>query len=158
MTVNNDAASTSQSGELKYLVYTSVATRKMLPDDLESILFTSRRRNLDAGITGLLLYRGNVFIQFLEGPALEVDALMDRISCDDRHSRVRVLVVERVAERSFADWRMGFAIPKDTRPTGIEGLRDSFTDLTGGADYDMVRQAAEDFSVWFKAGQRAVPS
>ncbi|MEB8327650.1 BLUF domain-containing protein [Dietzia kunjamensis] len=158
MTVDHAAVRAPEAGELKYLVYTSVATRTMLPEDLESILFTSRRKNLDAEITGILLYRGSSFVQFLEGPLCEVDSLMDRIARDDRHTGVRVLVVERVTERSFGDWKMGFALPKNTRPTGVDGLRDSFTDLTSGGDYDMVRQAAEDFSIWFKAGQRARPS
>jgi len=158
VTVVDGPARPPQVGELKYLVYSSVATRTMTPADLESILFTARSRNLESGITGLLLYRGNSFVQFLEGPPSEIDALMDRITRDDRHSRVHVLLVERVTERSFEDWRMGFGVPKDTRPTGVEGVRDSFTDLTGGADYDVVRQAAEDFSIWFKVKQRALPS
>ena len=130
----------------------------MSPGDLESILHTSRRNNLDADITGLLLYRNTDFIQFLEGPPSEIDALMDRISRDDRHTRVRVLMVEQASERSFPDWKMGFGLPGQTRPTGIDGVRDSFTDLTSGADYDVVRQAAEDFSIWFKVRQRTVPS
>lgn len=155
MTAVDVAESRPDAGELKYLVYSSVATRRMLPGDLESILFTSRSRNLDAGITGLLLHRGNGFVQFLEGPPAEIDALMGRISRDDRHDRVQVLLVERVTRRSFPDWKMGFGIPKETRPTGVEGVRDSFTDLTSGSDYDTVRQAAEDFSIWFKVKQRA---
>lgn len=158
MTVDHAAASTPEARELKYLVYTSVATRTMLPEDLESILFSSRRKNLDAEITGILLHRGNSFVQFIEGPPREVDSLMDRIARDDRHTGVRVLVVERAAERSFRDWTMGFAIPKGTRPTGIDEIRDSFTDLTSGGDHGVVRQAAQDFAIWFKAGQRARPS
>ncbi|MCD2262705.1 BLUF domain-containing protein [Dietzia aurantiaca] len=140
----------SGTGDLKYLVYSSVATRPMSHTDLESILFTARRHNLQAGITGALLYRSNCFIQFLEGPPSEIDSLMESICVDDRHARVRVLVVERAVERSFADWRMGFGAPADTRPTGVEGVRDSFDDLTSSSDDAVVRQAAEDFSIWFK--------
>lgn len=158
MTMDKDPVRSRDQGVLTYLVYTSVAARKMLPADLESILFTSRRRNLETGITGALLYRNTTFIQFLEGPPAEIEALMDRIRADDRHSSVRVLLVERASERSFGDWKMGFGIPQDTRTTGIEGVRDSFTDLTDGAGYDVVRQAAEDFSIWFKVKHRALPS
>lgn len=158
MTVDSDPARPRDEGGLKYLVYTSAASRKMLPADLESILFTSRKRNMEAGITGALLYRNTTFIQFLEGPPAEIDALMDRIRVDDRHNNVRVLLVEAASERSFADWKMGFGIPQETRATGVDGVRDSFTDLTGGAGYDVVRQAAEDFSIWFKVRERARPS
>ncbi|MFN3338567.1 MAG: BLUF domain-containing protein [Dietzia sp.] len=144
--------------ELKYLVYTSVPVRKMLPGDLESILFTSRERNRAAGITGVLLFRNNCFIQFLEGPPAAIDELMTRIASDDRHSRVRVVLTESAAERSFADWKMGFGIPKETRSTGVDGVRDSFTDLTSGSNYDVVRRAAEDFSIWFKVKERSIPT
>lgn len=158
MTVDSDSDRPSDRGDLTYLVYTSVASRQMLPADLESILFTSRRRNLETGITGALLYRNTTFIQFLEGPRAEIDALMDRIRTDDRHGSVRVLLVEQAAERSFGDWKMGFGIPQDTRTTGVDGVRDSFADLTGAAGYDVVRQAAEDFSIWFKVRNRALPT
>ncbi|WP_010540020.1 BLUF domain-containing protein [Dietzia alimentaria] len=158
MTVDSDHARSGDAGGLKYLVYTSEAARKMLPADLESILFTSRKHNMETGITGALLYRNTTFIQFLEGPPAEIDALMDRIRIDDRHNDVRVLLVEAASERSFGDWKMGFGIPKETQATGVDGVRDSFTDLTGGAGYDVVRQAAEDFSIWFKVRERALPS
>lgn len=155
MPTDNHTATVVEPDRLKYLVYTSVASRAMLPVDLESILDTARTHNASAGITGLLMYRGDSFIQFLEGPPREIDALMDRISADDRHSRVRVLIVESTTERSFAEWRMGYGAPAETRETGIDGVRDSFADLTGGADHDRARQAADDFSIWFKVKQRS---
>ncbi|PAY21948.1 hypothetical protein CEY15_16040 [Dietzia natronolimnaea] len=156
MTVDTEAHASPEIGELKYLVYTSTPVRKMTPADLESILFTSRERNRAAGITGVLLFRNNCFIQFLEGPPAEIDRLMTQIAADDRHSRVRVLLTESTSERSFADWKMGFGIPTETRSTGVHGVRDSFNDLTGGGGYDVVRQAAEDFSIWFKVKERSI--
>lgn len=156
MSLDAEFPTSPGSGQLKYVVYTSVPVRKMLPGDLESILFTSRERNRAAGITGVLLFRNNCFIQFLEGPPAAIDELMTRIAADDRHSRVRVLLTEPAAERSFADWKMGFGIPKETRSTGVDGVRDSFNDLTGGSNYDVVRRAAEDFSIWFKVKERSI--
>lgn len=137
------------SEPLTYLVYTSTPTRTMLPEDLESILMTARANNLSAGITGLLILRDDCFIQFLEGPPHQIDALMESIAVDDRHHRMRVLLSETTTARSFADWRMGFATPKPPRDTGVEGVRDSFLDLTMSEDYAVVRQAAQDFSIWF---------
>ncbi|MDX2357930.1 BLUF domain-containing protein [Dietzia sp. PP-33] len=155
MSLDTDPHTSPGAPGLKYLVYTSVPVRKMMPGDLESILFTSRERNRAAGITGVLLFRNNCFVQFLEGPPSAIDDLMTRIAADDRHNRVRVLLTESAAERSFADWKMGFGIPKETRSTGVDGVRDSFNDLTGGSNYDVVRRAAEDFSIWFKVKDRS---
>lgn len=134
----------STDGELKYLVYTSVATREMSPSDLESILHTARTHNERAGITGALLHRDGGFIQFLEGPPAEIDSLMDSIAADDRHSHVRVVLVERITERSFGDWRMGFGIPEKSR----------FADLTDATSYEDVKRAAEDLSIWFTVNER----
>lgn len=156
MTAGAGVEETHRAETLKYLVYSSVASRPMDPADLEAILYTARRRNRDAGITGLLLYRNDTFIQFLEGPPAEIDSLMEDISADDRHDRLQVLVVEQTSRRSFGDWKMGFGMPKETRPTGVDGVRDSFDDLTSGSSYDEVRRAAEDFSIWFKVKERAI--
>ncbi|WP_314037669.1 BLUF domain-containing protein [Dietzia sp. CH92] len=144
-----------RDGALKYLVYTSTASREMRPEDFESILRTARERNRRVGITGVLLFRDDCFIQFLEGPPAEIDALLDDIAGDDRHERLRVLLTETTTERSFADWRMGFGTPRSTRSTGTDGVRDSFIDLTAGEDEGVVRQAAEDFSIWFKVRERS---
>lgn len=143
---------------LTYLVYTSTPTRTMLPEDLESILLTARSHNLGADITGLLILRDDCFIQFLEGPPREIEALMKSIAADDRHHQVRVVLSETTDTRSFADWRMGFATPKPPRDLGVEGVRDSFMDLTLSEDYGVVRQAAQDLSMWFTVKEAASAS
>ena len=145
-------------GLLKYLVYTSTPTRAMVPEDFESILLTARQRNRRVGITGILLFRDDCFIQFLEGPPSEVDALLDDIIADERHHRVRVLLTETTVDRSFPDWQMGFGTPKAPRSTGLHGVRDSFNDLAVGADDGVVRQAAEDCSIWFTTMEHSAAS
>lgn len=154
MTAHGGPVRPRDDGELKYLVYTSVATREMSPGDLESILLTARAHNLEAEITGVLLYRDGSFIQFLEGPPAEIDSLMDSIVTDDRHTNVRVVLVERVSERSFGDWRMGFGIPERIRPAATAADRDSFEELTSPSGYEAVRRSAEDLSVWFRVKER----
>ena len=145
-------------GLLKYLVYTSTPTRQMVPEDFESILRTARERNRRAGITGILLFRDNCFIQFLEGPPAEIDALLDDIVADERHHHLRVILAEMTADRSFPDWRMGFGTPGAHEPTGLPDDRDSFRDLATGEDGGTVRRAADDVSTWFKTKERSAAS
>ena len=145
-------------GLLKYLVYTSTPTRQMVPEDFESILRTARHRNRRVGITGILLFRDDCFIQFLEGPPAEIDALLDDIVADERHHHLRVILTETTVDRSFPDWRMGFGTPGAHEPAGLHGVRDSFNDLAAGADEGVVRRSAEDCSNWFKAKEHSAAS
>ena len=61
------------------------------------------------GVTGVLCaYEdGNGFLQALEGGRAEVNALYNKIVCDDRHTDVVLLAYEEIDERRFANWRMG---------------------------------------------------
>ena len=80
----------------------------MSDEELDDILATSRRNNANRGVTGVLLYAADTFLQVLEGPKLRVEALFDELFLDDRHTGARVLYSGEVETRSFEDWSMGF--------------------------------------------------
>ncbi len=90
------------------LVYVSVETRKMTENDLVAILESSRKNNAEANITGMLLYRDSYFIQALEGEDKAVNALYDKIAQDNRHRKVLLVGKDRIEQRSYGDWSMGF--------------------------------------------------
>ena len=73
---------------------------------LDNILLFSRRNNERDGITGALICRHEVYLQFLEGPKDKIDALFDRIRIDDRHLEVSLLLSEDCSERLFPEWSM----------------------------------------------------
>lgn len=54
------------------LLYSSQARPGITEQDIAEILEQSRKNNLDSGITGVLLYGGELFMQVLEGPELAV--------------------------------------------------------------------------------------
>lgn len=84
---------------------------------VEEILAQSRRNNPKHGITGLLCYSGDVFIQVLEGGRDGVCELLNALVRDERHGGVRILLFEEIAARKFSDWTMGRAeIGKASRP------------------------------------------
>ena len=76
--------------------------------DLDEILKISRQNNMRTGITGMLLYRSGVFLQFLEGPKPEVHTLLDTIKKDPRHSHFKLLLLRDSDHQLFADWEMAF--------------------------------------------------
>lgn len=138
------------AGKLKYLVYTSVAAPGLNDDDLDAILAVARRHNASADITGLLLLRGGMFVQFLEGTAEDIDQLLASIRRDERHTDVKVIIEEPVDRRRFPDWRMGFRRPRETAAPRRGGVRDSFHDLTSSSAREVVERAATEFSLWFR--------
>ena len=91
------------------LMYASRATEPVKPDTLQSILQKSTANNPTLGITGVLCFSGDVYLQVLEGGRSKVSTLYNRISRDPRHRDVELLSYEEIDERCFAGWAMGTA-------------------------------------------------
>ena len=88
-------------------VYASRAATALTSAMVEDILERSRVNNPANGITGILCYSGDLFIQVLEGGRDEVCELYNAIVRDGRHSNVRLLIFEEIRERKFSNWTMG---------------------------------------------------
>ena len=101
---------------LKQITYFSKATTLMNFSSLATLLQQSRRRNLACGVTGMLLYfeansnksKQGRFIQVIEGPEAEVDAIYQSIQGDQRHKYITTLNERIVDKRDFSDWVLGF--------------------------------------------------
>jgi hypothetical protein len=71
---------------------------------VEFSVSTKSRKNVNnprLGITGILCYSGDQFIQVLEGGRDEACELFNTIGRDPRHERVHTLTHEAIAERRF---------------------------------------------------------
>lgn len=89
------------------LVYCSQASDGVENADVDTIIATSRRRNPALGITGVLVFGGGVFFQWIEGPKAEVMGLVKLIEADPRHELFVILSTdEEVRERIFPTWDM----------------------------------------------------
>ena len=89
------------------LMYASRATETLRPELLNAILKKSTHNNPTAGVTGVLCFSDDIFLQVLEGGRLQVSRLYNRITLDPRHRDVVLLSYEEIEERSFAGWAMG---------------------------------------------------
>lgn len=98
----------SSSPSLRSIVYVSTAVRALTEPELEALLVEARDLNLETHTTGVLLYSGGNFMQCFEGTDAAVAITYDRIRRSRRHRDIIELVDERVDERSFSDWQMGF--------------------------------------------------
>jgi hypothetical protein len=115
------------SEKLFHLIYFSRATEKMGPTGLDDILEVARERNAKCGITGLLLFEGGFFLQILEGPEAEVQALYKSIRKDQRHCEVFTICEYPVGKRHFDKWSMAHY---EIQPSD-DDLRRRFFEFTG---------------------------
>jgi hypothetical protein len=89
------------------LMYASRAARTFGAEELNAVLRQSTSNNPRQGVTGVLCFSGEIFLQVLEGGRSQVSALYNRIVQDPRHRDVVLLNYEEIDERSFAGWAMG---------------------------------------------------
>lgn len=141
----------SDGGALTQIAYASAATEPFPPDRLADLLRVARQKNAAAGVTGMLLYLNGSFFQVIEGPAPVVDALVGRISADPRHTKVRVLLQEPVAERTFGAWSMGLGRLDAEQLAGEDGLNDFFAN--GNSFFDLEPGRAKQLLVGFRGGR-----
>jgi hypothetical protein len=114
---------------LYQLVYCSRASPGIDDRAVDAIIRSARRRNPEQGITGLLVFGGGIFFQWLEGPRDNVTALMGRLQADRRHQDIVMLdTSEEVRERLFPDWDMelvsGLHI-RDVLQDALDNARDA---------------------------------
>ena len=98
--------------------------------DLQTLLDRARRKNVALDITGILLHIEGSFFQVLEGDESTVDSLYEVIARDSRHDRMTQIIREPIAQRSFAEWSMGFASLPRAEARRLVGENDFF----GSAD------------------------
>lgn len=88
------------------LIYVSTAAAAFRPADLDPLAAAAARANAALGVTGLLAYNGAHFMQLLEGEEAAVEATLDRIAADWRHSGLVVIRRGARAGRECPDWSM----------------------------------------------------
>ena len=113
------------------LVYTSRASAGVDDAAVARIIKCSQSNNPRQGITGLLVYGGGIFFQWLEGPRDNVTQLMAAISADSRHTTVVVLSeTDELDERVFPDWSMELVTSEDIRDVLLDALNDTDEEKT----------------------------
>ncbi len=112
--------------QLSHIIYVSRASHLMRPTELVELLRTAREINESNRITGMLVYKDQSFMQVLEGAKKSVCEIYDKIKRDKRHCRVKTLADEPIADRSFADWSMGFKNLTGIDTTLLNGYSDFF--------------------------------
>jgi hypothetical protein len=117
---------------MKRMIYCSQANVDFSPEELISLLELSRVNNQASGLTGMLLYSSQSFLQMLEGDPAALEETYARITADGRHVNLRLLMNIDVPARLFPDWTMGFEHVDD------EELADDLEGFTPEIEYPLV--------------------
>jgi len=97
------------TGEVKHLLKHLIYSSRPFGFDqniLNGILVTSVENNKRDRITGALICRSDLYLQYLEGPPESISETFDKIQHDDRHVEIKVLKEGVHAERLFPKWAM----------------------------------------------------
>jgi len=95
--------------KLVQLVYFSSVVGGLVQDDIQSLLKHAQQKNSAAGVSGLLLFSNQHFLQVLEGPRTEVNTTYYRIQNDKRHRDPIILLYKDIHARDFCNWAMSWA-------------------------------------------------
>jgi hypothetical protein len=105
--------------------YTSCIRPEVSLTRVYEIVLASRRNNHLAGVTGILVFDGWRFFQYLEGADHSVCEIVEKIRLDQRHHNyVELLSRTFAGPRQFSQWSMGYAFSTD------EELLATFTTLS----------------------------
>ena len=117
--------------QLIHCIYASKASPSFEDHAIPALLEAARANNCGRGITGMLLHREGRFIQVLEGPEEAVRERLAVIARDPRHTAVHTIVDERVEDRLFPAWTMGYRAVTDDLATVLPGYADVFDSGSG---------------------------
>lgn len=90
------------------LLYISRMSADCGLDGLQAIMEQARRDNPAAGITGILCYMPERFVQLIEGGADRINDLFRRLLADPRHAEVRLVEYTAITARDFTRWSMAY--------------------------------------------------
>ena len=109
-------------------------------DEMHRIRDDALLRNIIDDVYVALLYQAGWFVEWLEGPAAGVDAVLRRTAKDRRHGDLRVVHRSRGPRRLTEPWSMAFRQDQE-QPAEFERRLKSLMSLSG-------RHALDPASVW----------
>ena len=89
------------------LLYASRVAKALNARTVAAILAECQNNNPARGITGVLCYSDQIFLQVLEGGRDAVCETFNAIVRDARHEQVTLLQFDEISERRFGGWTMG---------------------------------------------------
>lgn len=90
------------------LTYISRTKDSLSSQQLDDILRTARLKNQERGITGVLVFNRDFFLQCIEGSRASINGLLNALVKDDRHYDLQIVQAVEVDERHWGEWSMNY--------------------------------------------------
>ena len=132
--------------DLVSLTYTSRARAGLQASDVDSIHRAALTYNPLDGITGLLVFNGDGFLQIIEGGESAIDDLVKRIVADLRHTDFEVRDRRTLAARFFPHWTMFRIDIDDDHAKGMAELKGEVGDRLDEPMLKMVSKSLGEIS------------
>ncbi|MEM9387990.1 MAG: BLUF domain-containing protein [Pseudomonadota bacterium] len=128
---SNDEALKAMHGEhiLLRLTYISRYNNHNESDELQRILSQAQENNERNGITGVLVFNHNYFLQSIEGRRPVINNLLRKLVRDSRHFALQIIEAREIDQRRWSGWSMNYLTP--TKKYQNEALR-----FSGGATFN----------------------
>lgn len=97
-----------RGAQMLSVAYTSYASQALTQQDLEQILKSARLRNSELNVTGVLLYVGGCFMQYLEGAQRDLYEVLEFVVTATQHHQIRMGEFVPLEKRIYPDFSMAF--------------------------------------------------
>lgn len=92
---------------LKRIHYISSFVQDISDDEIEELASQAAKKNAENDITGVLMAKGGLFFQIIEGPEANIEELFTNILKDPRHEKIITLGIQvGDLKRLFPNWHM----------------------------------------------------
>ncbi|CAN6961357.1 MULTISPECIES: BLUF domain-containing protein [Psychrobacter] len=98
---------------LMSMTYASRANPDVSAKDFNEILQQAQANNAANGITGMLTFNKDYFLQTVEGPRAQINRLLYGLIADQRHHDLQVIETRELKHREWAKWSMNYASPTE---------------------------------------------
>jgi hypothetical protein len=119
---------------MQQLLYVSRSKLDISEQVCQSILEKARQKNTSEGVTGLLMSKGDTFVQFLEGDSSRLMPIYGEICADERHRDITTLFNGESGQRIFNNWAMAHREGSDFDGDLAAKVKKIFDSQCGNAD------------------------
>ena len=95
------------------MTYASRANPDVSAKDFNEILQQAQQNNAANGITGMLTFNKDYFLQTVEGPRAQINRLLYALIADQRHHDLQLIETRELKHREWAKWSMNYASPTE---------------------------------------------
>lgn len=127
------------SNGIHQLIYISRSDKDMTVQDVNRLVDSARERNKKNNVTGMLLYRGGFFLQYLEGDVFDVSYTFKKIRDDRRHKNVKLILSQNSNERIFPTWSMNYRPEDEYHPLLKDQVVEVFENLEHKNSVDLLK-------------------